>query len=87
MTVYVAGLRVTEHAAIRYRERVDQRLPVDAAAVAICQHERAIRAAVEFGCRSIKLGCGARLIIQHDAIVTVLAAGHRLPSLWSELAA
>lgn len=66
-------IHVTNHAANRWIERVDPRLTLDQARDEIRTHTRAIVAASDFGAHTVKLACGARLIVEHRNVVTVLS--------------
>ena len=63
---------ITKHAVQRYMERVG---PADAikARAAITEHFPCIDKAAAFGCPVVLLGNGARLILDGDIVVTVLA--------------
>lgn len=76
-----SGFRVTEHAARRWIDRVHPGICQDDAMAEIASHGAAIRAAACFGSTCVKLGCGARLVLEGEAVVTVLAPGMRLPEL------
>lgn len=65
---------VTNHAILRYQERVES-IPMEAVKARLST--TGIRAAIAFGVRIIRLGCGAQLIIEEGRIVTVLAAHQR----------
>lgn len=65
-------IQVTAHAAQRYVERVNPRLTPAEAETAILASARAIEAAIGFHARVIRLGCGAKLIIERDRVLTVL---------------
>lgn len=75
---------VTRHAAQRYCERVDQRISLNEAYAAILTHSPAILAAGRFGCRVVRLGCGARLVLSGVTVVTVLPIRRRgfVRALW-----
>lgn len=62
---------VTLRAVARYRERVDPGLDGDGARARILASERAINAAAEFGARTVRQGCGAKLILDGLTVVTV----------------
>jgi hypothetical protein len=64
---------VTQHAVERYQERIDPRLTPAEARAAIQASARAVEVAARFGCRSVRQGCGAKLILVGDAVVTVLS--------------
>ena len=65
---------ISQHAALRYCERVEPGATVAQARAAIRSHAHAIEAAIKVGCCSIRLGCGARIILKGCEIVTVLPA-------------
>lgn len=72
---------ITSHAAVRYCERVDPSItPVEAMA-AIGEHMRVLEIAAAFGCSTVKLGSGVRLVLKGYHVTTVLAAYQR-PFLW-----
>jgi len=61
---------ITQHAVERYAERVANVTLAEARRrLALC--ERAVLAAAGIGCKSIKLGCGARLALEGAKIVIV----------------
>jgi len=62
---------VTAHACERYVERIDPRLSLAAARARIESSASAIEAAADFGCRVVRQGCGAKLILAGDHVVTV----------------
>ena len=68
-----ASICITAHAASRFVERIDPALTVDQARDAIRAHEPMIARAADFGCSAIKLGCGARLVLDGLSVVTVVA--------------
>lgn len=62
---------VAARAVARFIERIDPRLtPADARA-RIEASASAIEAAARFGCTRVRQGCGARLILVGDHVVTV----------------
>ncbi len=65
---------LTGHAIQRYRERVEN---VPEPVVRERLSTPGIIAAIAFGVRVIRLGCGAQLVIEKGSIVTVLAAHQR----------
>lgn len=74
----MAELYLTRHAIKRYRERV--------ADVPACEVWRAldipaVRIAIEFGARFVRLAGGQRLVIEEDRVVTVLPRDHWVGSL------
>jgi hypothetical protein len=74
-------IHVTNHAAQRFVERARPDLSLAGAKAEIRTHERAILAAAGFGCHQLKLGCGARLILDETdksgRVVTVLPKAGR----------
>lgn len=69
---------LTWHAIQRYRERVAD---VPAADIWRALDIPAVRIAIEFGARFVRLAGGQRLVIEEDRIVTVLPRDHWLGSL------
>lgn len=67
-------IRVSLHAAQRFGERVYP-CSIDEARAAILSHRRALESAVDFGCEAVRLGDGARLILDGDCVVTVYERG------------
>lgn len=67
-------MNVSLHAAERYVERVAPGLDIHQDEDAMLASARAVDAAARFGCPTVRLGCGARLILSGDTVVTVLAA-------------
>ena len=67
---------ISQHAAERWIERCQPHLTLDHARDAIRAHAKAIEAALGVGCKCVRLGCGARLILDRPMrqIVTVLPA-------------
>lgn len=65
---------LTAHAIERYQERVEN---VPAEEVRSRLSTCGIRAAIAFGVRVIRLGCGAQLVIEQGRVVTVLAPHQR----------
>lgn len=65
---------LTGHAIERYRERVEF---ISDEAIREKLSTPGIRAAIAFGVRIIRLGCGAQLVIEDRKVVTVLAAHQR----------
>jgi hypothetical protein len=61
---------VTQHAIERYIERVAA-VTQDEARRRLAASEKAVMMAEAIGCRSVKLGCGARLALVGAKIVTV----------------
>jgi hypothetical protein len=76
-----AAVIITQHARERWIERVDPKASPEDAMLAIRASSHAVEAAISFGARIVRLGCGAKLVIHGGAVVTVLsrrgiAAGH-----------
>jgi len=67
-----AAVLISRHAVERWIERVDPTADIDAAIAAIEQHKSAVEAGIRFKARRIKLGCGARLVLSGETIVTVI---------------
>lgn len=59
---------VTRHAIDRYRQRVADLTDDEIAAIL---DSPTIRDAIAFGCRSVKLGTGHRVVLRGDKVVTV----------------
>lgn len=66
------GVHITDHAVVRYRERV---AAVTEEAARIALSSATIRAAISFGAHFVRLGTGQRVVIEGDRIITVLPAG------------
>ena len=68
-----ASFTISNHAAERYIERVEPGLSMAEARAAIRGYSKGIEAALEFGCKSIRLACGARLMLDigHRVVTTV----------------
>lgn len=64
---------ITAHAAARFIEYAAPRMTTAEARAEIATHERAILVAANFGCKCIRLGNGAKLILSGDHVVTVIA--------------
>lgn len=71
-------LYVTRHAIQRYRERVAD---VPACDVWRALDIPAVRVAIEFGARFVRLAGGQRLVLEENRVVTVLPSDHWLASL------
>ena len=69
-------IRVSDHAVLRYRERVCD-VSDEAARQSILSHAGAIRTAIGFGAPVVRCGDGTRLVIDGDTVVTVLGPGMR----------
>lgn len=63
------ALHVTSHAVIRYQERVEA---VDEATAYARLNCPAVIVAAEFGCCSVKLAHGQRVVLKGETVVTVL---------------
>lgn len=70
-------ITVTPHAIARFQERVAP-CSVETARERILAASHAIGVAAKFGCEVVRLGNGARLILEGEKVVTVYAA-HTLP--------
>lgn len=66
------GIHVSRHACERYVERVDPRLTLAEAEVIIRTHAPAVRVAAAFGCKVVRTGSGAKLLLEGLSVVTVL---------------
>lgn len=77
----IAPIRVSMHAAERWCERVDPAASLAEAVERIQESSRAIRIAAAFGCHCLKLGCGAKLVLDGETVVTVLPRGS-LGGVW-----
>ncbi len=62
---------VTSHALHRWCERIEPNATLAQAADAIHRHSPAIRIALEFGARVVRLGNGAKLVL-HDGVVATV---------------
>lgn len=71
------GVHVTHHAADRYVERVAPELTREQAADVIRGHGPAIVKASNFGCTVVRLGNGARLVLEGRNVITVHGRGTR----------
>lgn len=60
---------VTDHALLRYLERV---MGIDVERIREEMISEAMRIGVEFGASAVKLGTGERMVLQGSTIVTVL---------------
>ena len=65
-------IHITAHAVSRWIERVNPQASQEDATAAIHSHDEAIRKAADFGANTLRLGCGARLILDHLTVITVL---------------
>ena len=65
----------------RHRNSKDESHEIDQARRAIMTHEPAIRCAAENGCHCVRIGCGAKLIIENWRVVTVCTRKWTLPPL------
>jgi len=66
-------MHVTHHAVDRFIERVNPRLTAAQAEAEMLRAERAVSIAAGFGCSTVRLGCGAKLVLKGETVVTVLA--------------
>lgn len=69
----MAEVYLTRHAIQRYRERVADVPPAE---VWRALDIPAVRLAIEFGARFVKLAGGQRVVIQENRIVTILPRDH-----------
>ena len=67
-----AEVIVSDHALVRYIERVHG---YDLTPIREMLLTDAVRTAARMGCRTVKLGCGARVKLRGHTIITVLAKG------------
>jgi hypothetical protein len=67
-------IKVTDHACRRFAERVE-RCSLDDARLRILAASRAIEAAAAFGCEVVRMGGGARLVLNGLTVVTVYQRG------------
>ncbi|AYJ87652.1 hypothetical protein D3Y57_19145 [Sphingomonas paeninsulae] len=65
---------VSDHAVLRYIERV---IGLDVEAVRVKIASPTVQKAVDFGCETVVLGTGQRIILHGDVAVTVLPKGAR----------
>jgi len=68
----MTAIIITAHAAQRYVERVNPSMTLDQTRVEIASHSAAIRVAAAFGCRCVRTGLGAKLVLDGESVVTVL---------------
>lgn len=66
----MTGFHITQHAIDRFIERVEA-VTQDEARRRLAAYEKIVLAAASIGCRSVKLGCGARLALVGAKIITV----------------
>ena len=66
-------IHVTNHAILRWQERIDASATQEQAKAIILGASRAIETAAKFGCDTVRMGCGAKLVLQGNIVVTVLA--------------
>lgn len=69
----MSDLFITRHAIKRYRERV---AAVPAPAIWQALDCPAVRAAIAFGARFVRLSGGQRVVLQENRIVTILPRDH-----------
>jgi len=65
----VAEVFLTRHAIQRYRERVAD---VPAAAIWAALDTPAVRIAIDFGARFVRLSGGQRIVLEENRVVTIL---------------
>lgn len=63
---------VSQHAALRFVERIAPHMSLAEARAEIASHARAIEIAAQFGAPVVRLGNGAKLILKADTVVTVI---------------
>lgn len=71
----MAEVFLTRHAIQRYRERVAD---VPPAAIWAALDIPAVRVAIDFGARFVRLGGGQRVVLQENRVVTILPS-HTTP--------
>jgi hypothetical protein len=71
-------VELTRHAIQRYRERVADVPPAAIWAALDCP---AVRIAIEFGARFVKLSGGQHVVIQENRIITILPRDHYVAAL------
>lgn len=64
-------MHITNHAILRYQERVAP-VSLEVARSAIEGSAKVIAQAAAFGCDTVVIGNGARLVLDGDVVVTVL---------------
>jgi hypothetical protein len=74
----MAEVFLTRHAIQRYRERVADVPPVEIWRALDCP---AVRLAIDFGARFVRLSGGQRVVIQQNRIITVLPRDHFVGAL------
>jgi hypothetical protein len=70
------SIHVSQHACLRYQERVESCTIAEARAH-ILESARAITAAAKFGCQIVRRWKGERLVLKGERVVSVFAAGDR----------
>lgn len=68
-------MKITDHAVARYQERIDPALTAAQARAAILSHGPVVKKAAAFGCRTVRMGNGGKLVLDGTRVVTVLAKG------------
>lgn len=63
---------ISRHAAERWIERIDPTADIAKAEAAMMVHEKIVDLAIALKARAVKLGCGTRLVLAGNCIVTVL---------------
>jgi hypothetical protein len=74
----MAEVFLTRHAIQRYRERVADVPAADIWAALDCP---AVRVAIDFGARFVRLGGGQRLVLEENCVVTILPSHTTLGTL------
>jgi hypothetical protein len=70
----MTAVHVSHHAAERYVERVEP-CTIEQAKERILRASKAIQAAAAIGCEVVRLGCGARLVIDGLRVIAVYPRG------------
>lgn len=66
---------ISRHALDRWIERVEPTADDEKATASIMAHGKVLELAVSLKAHAVKLGCGAKLVLKGDTIVTVLPKG------------
>jgi hypothetical protein len=76
----VARVNVTDHAFMRWRERIDARAEDADIYAAIAAHVEAIEKALAFGCARLKIGGNITLVVAADRIAASVCVVTVVPS-------
>jgi len=68
-------IHITRHAAERYCQRIDPSLSTEEAFAELRSHEKAFRAAVDFGCTTVRFGKKARAVLSCEGNVVTVISG------------